>query len=307
MSFGFHIAKQSKVRTKKFDTYLDAIKGEVKEFGITLIQIFTHGPRSYNKNNIEYKDVKNYCSNNKIEIICHSSYLSNSLWNKINDNKCFNHIKAQMLSCDELNVTQFVLHLPKNTNDVIFDCMKKLGKIKPKNLIISLEMKPLKPHENKTQETPEKINNLCVVLKKLDYKEWNICVDTAHLWGAGIDVAKKEDVRKWLSDLKYPDKIGLFHLNGSFAKKGSFKDKHAIPFSNDDLIWKNVVDENVFDYYKENSDYKFSMKDIKKTGLYEFITFAKLNNIPIVYEINRGNVKYTKFVMDMTKKILNGD
>lgn len=311
MAFGFHVAKSSKVRDKSFSTYLQAIKEETTDFGTNLAQIFTHGPRTYSENKMDYKAIKTYCHQNNITLICHSSYMSNALWNKVADKTAkghasmLGHLKAQMEACAKLGIEQFVLHLPKGTNEHILECMKVLGKIKPPSVILSLEMKPLKPHANTTQETPEKINALCETLQTLEYKEWNICVDTAHLWGAGVELTKKPDMRKWLAGLKYPERIGLLHINGSFATKGSFKDKHAIAFSNEDLIWGKAIKEELVDYYQTDPDIAIdkAMPSIKTTGIYELFKFAKSNNIPIVFEINRGKTKYTKFLLGVFKSV----
>ena len=56
------------------------------------------------------------------------------------------------------------------------------------------------------------------------------CVDTAHLWGSGVDIAGDEGVNRAVEDLD--DAIGLerlrlLHVNDSAVERGSYRDVHA--------------------------------------------------------------------------------
>ena len=56
------------------------------------------------------------------------------------------------------------------------------------------------------------------------------CVDTAHLWGSGVDIAGDEGVARAVGDLD--DAIGLerlrlLHVNDSAVECGSYRDVHA--------------------------------------------------------------------------------
>jgi len=116
-----------------------------------------------------------------------------------------------------------------------------------------------------TYETPAKINHLTQLIGADSW--WGWCVDTAHLWGAGVNIRAEADMEAWLAAIK-PGVIKLFHLNGSYAEMGSGADKHAIALGEGDLIWHGIP-------YQES-------------GVSAIVRYAKKHNIPIVCEINRG-------------------
>jgi deoxyribonuclease-4 len=56
------------------------------------------------------------------------------------------------------------------------------------------------------------------------------CVDTAHLWGSGVDIGGRDGVNRAVQDLD--DAIGLerlrlLHVNDSAVERGSYRDVHA--------------------------------------------------------------------------------
>jgi len=56
-----------------------------------------------------------------------------------------------------------------------------------------------------------------------------VCVDTAHLHGAGYDLARSyDDVWAKYSDALDPERLGMLHLNDSKAALGSRLDRHEL-------------------------------------------------------------------------------
>ena len=56
-----------------------------------------------------------------------------------------------------------------------------------------------------------------------------ICLDTAHLWGAGFDLTSAAAARKMVDrfdDLVGLDRLYLIHLNDSPVARGSGRDRH---------------------------------------------------------------------------------
>ena len=57
-----------------------------------------------------------------------------------------------------------------------------------------------------------------------------ICLDTAHLWGAGYDVSTKESLDLMINEFNLVvgvNRLKLLHLNDTFYKLDSKKDRHA--------------------------------------------------------------------------------
>ena len=271
---GVHVSRSSKVLDdKKSVDMSDAIIRDLDILGLNAAQIFTHGPRFIVENKMDYKKIINNCPD--IDLSVHSAYPSVNIWKitkeNINDKsskKFTSDIEVQLNACKKINAWGLVLHITKQLPKQVAYVMNKV--LKPisikHNVKIILEMVSNKSADD-TYETPDKINYLTSLL---DHKEdwWCWCVDTAHLWGAGVDIRSYSNMKKWINNIKHPKKIEMFHLNGSSAKLGSGSDKHEIPFCSDDLIWCNV--------------------DPNKSGLRSIVEFSVKNNITIICEINRG-------------------
>lgn len=231
------------------------------------LQIFTHGPKNTKQNNYSIPMIKSAAK--KVPIFSHSTYSSHP-WK----GKNIQHIKDQLMACKELGLSGLVIHLPKDESSVVANTMLK---ITDPNMLIILEMTSVIPHDTKTYESPDKIDNLCAEIDDIGNEHgksinYGICIDTSHVWAANQDMRDYNHVKKWLKSLIYKDKIKLFHLNGTTIQLGGHKDIHSIPMSPEDVIWSNMLWDN--------------------TGIKAIKEFAKERNIPIIMEINRGDEKY---------------
>jgi len=299
---GIHVSKISKIlhiksQSNTLRSMLNAIIDNIIELKINAVQIFTHGPRNYNANEMDYNAIKTYCKAHNIYIVVHSTYLTQP-WKINNENKSslrskttLSHIKSQLKACHLVGAAGLVVHLPKynletNSSQKISETMKILKPLCIKFKVpILLEISAHKLDES--YASPDHLNELCQTLKKKNKScIWGICVDTAHIYASNIDISSATQAKKWISKLKYPRKIHLFHLNGTIIKFGSNKDVHAIPFAQDDVMW-NAQD-----------------KDIKQMGGYIFVRFCKKNHIPIILEINRGTKSEAQTSLNVIKQLL---
>lgn len=276
---GVHVTKESHVLDDKSSAsdLSDAILRDLDALDLNCAQVFTHGPRFMVPNNLDHQAIKDVTGD--IDLSVHSAYPTTSIWKLSGvtdsaDKKRLGALKMQLDACAKIGAWGLVLHINKiNPDDaaavmqIIKRCVKKSG------TKIILEMVSSKADPNKTYETPEKIDNLTTLIGA-DESWWGWCVDTAHLWGAGVDIKSYDSMKSWLDRLVYKKKIFMFHLNGSSAIRGSGKDKHEIAFGPDDLIWYGIKPEN--------------------SGVRAIVEFAEARSIPIICEINRGteaNVK----------------
>jgi len=311
VKLGVHIAKVSHVLptpNKNRKTMLDAIKKDCTELKLNCCQIFVSGPRSSKMNPMSYNDIKKYCDDEKINIYAHSNYMSVGIFNVNKDNKetpksknAIKTVLTQMEACDQLGSHGLVVHLSKKTPEEIIDSLKVLYPlIKKFKTPLLLEQPAKKPAylENKilTYETPEKINKLTeLIIKELPNLIWGWCLDTAHLYSAGIELDDFKITKKYFDDLKYPTYIKLFHLNGmSLEQFGTGKDVHRVVFGDDDDIWNPDchIDDGCI------------MKEIKKSSMWIIVQFAKKNNIDVIMEINRGAYEQIKFATETLQRII---
>lgn len=284
---GVHVDKASKVLDNKHVDEMDrAILRDLNKLGLNAAQIFTHNPRSGIASKMNYEQVKKATSD--IDLTVHGTYTSVAIWKVTEENKKTEKSKSlllqftnQLKAVKEINAWCIVLHIIKLLPAQVVETMKILKPIAEKiGVKIALEMVANKA-DNKTYETPEKIDNLINLLGDADW--YGFVIDTAHLWGAGIDCSDYKMMHKWLNSLKHKNKIIMFHLNGSYADRGSGKDKHAIAFSSEDKIWHGIKPES--------------------SGVKAIVEFAKAHKNTIICEINRGTEKEVIQSLEIIKKM----
>lgn len=290
MLLGIHVTKSSHVLDDKTteSTMSQSIIRDLNELKLNSAQIFTHGPKFIVANKVDYEEVEKISKN--INLSVHSAYPTVSIWKiksdvSTDDKKTIDKINQQLIACKKIGAWGLVLHVTKIKPETVFRVMNIL---KPyaisSGVKIVIEMVSSKADPNTTYETPEKINNLTNMLEEKNESDWwGWCVDTAHLWGAGVDVKSYENMSTWLNNIEYKNKIVMFHLNGSSVVRGSGKDKHEIVFSKYDKIWSKCAP--------------------MKSGAAAVVEFAKMYKIPMICEINRGSEKEVKTSISKLKNI----
>lgn len=286
---GVHVDKASKVLDdrRSFDME-DAIGRDINKLGLNAAQIFTHNPRSSVATNMDYDLVKK--ATDDIDLTVHGTYTSVAIWKVTEENKTSPKSKSlllqftnQLKAVKSINAWCLVLHIIKLLPEQVVETMKILKPIAQKiDVQIALEMVANKA-DDKTYETPEKIDNLINLLGDANLNWYGFVIDTAHLWGAGIDCSSYNNMKKWLDNIVHKHKIVMFHLNGSYADRGSGKDKHAIAFSAEDKIWYGIKPES--------------------SGVRAVVEFAKKHKITIICEINRGTEKETIKSLEIIKNL----
>lgn len=301
---GVHVAKVSKVLEKrKRKTYLEAIQDDVKKLNLGCVQIFVAGPANSRIAKMDYGAIKTFCDESKINLYVHGSYLTIGIFSLTTENKdtpkskaAIKHLSNQMIACDALGSKGFVIHLPKKPPQFVIDALKVIiPLLKKYKTPFMFEMPASKPDE-RTYETPEKMDVLNDLLFKNypKFTNWSWVIDTAHLWSCGVEVDEIKVMKKWFKDLKYPEKIGLFHLNGSSLEHfETGKDKHRVVFGTEDDIW----------YQDANIEDGLEMKKIKKSTIWQIAKFTKKYRLDLICEINRGDFKEIKFSMESLNKI----
>ncbi len=266
--FGIHTGIQYNIYIEKF-----------KE--LNTIQLFTHGPRSTKKINI---DIKEFCSKTKkINVFVHSSYLT-IWWSE--KPYIINHILDQIKVSISIKAKGFVVHLPQINPNLLIEKIKQLlSLINNKNLKIIFEMTSI--GDKNIYSKPEQLNELINIFinNKITHKEVGICIDTAHIYTGSAKIYTYNEAKKYIQSIKNKKYIASFHLNGNEYKyDGSSGDKHAIPLDSKDKIWKNI--------------------DYKSSGCKFIIDWCKKNKTSYILEINperhtiKGIQKFINLVYD---------
>ena len=290
LKLGVHVSQKSLVIDSKSKLEIsEAIKRDTKPLNLNCAQIFTHGPRIAIENKLDASAIHDM---KDIEVSVHSCYSTVGLWkinaenkNSPSSKKKIREFIDQIKASKAVNADCLVVHIAKRYADEIQYTMNNILKpiAKKEGVVIGLEMVASKADDNKTYESPEKLNNL-ITLLGIDDDSYGIVVDTAHIHAAGQSIRTYEEMNNWLKRLVFNKKIIMFHLNGCFSERGSGKDKHAIPFTPDDLIWRGIHP--------------------MESGLRAVVEFAYRKKIPLICEINRGTPAQVKEFISIVKELV---
>jgi endonuclease IV len=226
-------------------------------------QIFTHGPRNTNRNDVDYEEVKKL--SNIIKIYVHEPYTVHIFKG---DDRMFELMLDVFRAANSCGSSGVVIHLPRATVSVVVTNVCRLLVMLTEEQIhvpIILETPSNKPHPTMSWESPEKLTLLCSAFraKGVSSAQVGICIDTAHVYAGGAQIATRKDVTAYLKALPI-EWVHLFHLNGNEYEYPKSGDKHAIPLSPLDAIWRG--------------------KKYEESGCYEFIEWARGFRIPTLFE-----------------------
>lgn len=208
------------------------------ENGVTIkanaLQVFTGNPRggamrSYSPQEIDR--VRQKLESHFKTLICHAPYALNLASDKADIRQSARDLLGRALDhADQLGAEGLVLHPGSH---------KGQGRAKGIALIIQGLEEVLSQKDRQTRiylegmtgsghEIGGDLRDLADIRKGLaGDRQPLICLDTAHLWGAGIDISSPAHLKDLLEDHFPLDAIGCLHLNDSKVAFGSKKDVHA--------------------------------------------------------------------------------
>jgi len=253
LQLGCHISKNI--------SYLHSIETEherMSKYGITMncIQLFATGPRSYlhNMNDELINEIKKikYLKAEKTNVVIHGGYYDHP-WNETLNPQIVKNINFELEVNKKMDGLGVILHLPKKPINVIIEGIKKLNLISK----IILEMESYHATEN-TYETPAKLHKLISELDSKGFKDVGVCIDTAHLHSAGVDIRSYDNSQKYIDELKYKLNIPtIIHFNDQKFAFESGRDHH-MPLTygtiwneyNPDTGSKKLIDSGIIPFLK---------------------------------------------------------
>lgn len=184
--------------------------------------------------NCEHDDVRQFLKFRRVRfdnLYCHASYWVNlaSL-----GNNGYPQLRREIMLAKRLEFTHLVLHagsargaLHKNEGiDALAQALNKLF-AQERDIIILLENTC---HSNLAVGSD--IFDFQQLLEKINYPERiGFCIDTAHAYSYGYDIASIEGQVNFIAVLEKAigiERIELIHLNDTMEKLGSFIDRHGV-------------------------------------------------------------------------------
>lgn len=250
----------------------DAILSKIATSPSVAVQIFTHGPLKINtgesggpvmNDGIDIGKIKKI--SRQTNIFVHSPYTQNIFKD---DRKSFDLMLDVMKTSEECGAAGVVIHLPRGTVTTVITGVKRLMKMMDERKLVTpiiLETPSNKEHPTMSWESPEKLTKLCTAMEDAGITKARVglCIDTAHVYAGGAKFVTRKEAVKYIKGLPL-EWLKLIHLNGNEYEYPKGNDKHAIPGSSEDAIWKG--------------------KKYNESGVIEFVEMARGYSIPVIFE-----------------------
>jgi len=205
------------------------------ESGCESFQIFVKPNRQWRLPKISQEEADMFCQGaEKFSIypVAHSSYLLNlASSNETVLNKSIETLIAELEACDLLKIKNLVLHPGSHGGDG-----EELGLRRIRDSLFSV-FKRFKGHCNICLELTAgtgfnlgyRFEHIAWLIKNGPSEKLTVCLDTAHVFGAGYDISNDKEYKKIESSFEQTigwEKLECLHLNDSKCELGTRKDRH---------------------------------------------------------------------------------
>ncbi|HPG31649.1 MAG TPA: deoxyribonuclease IV [bacterium] len=204
--------------------------------GAEYVQIFISNPRAWADAKISEEEAELFIEKKKTSAICgvavHMPYLPNTASpEKIVYRKSIAHLKKNIDAAESIGADFYIIHPGKSMGSDTDKAIKRVADAV--NILISNTKRIPVLIENTAGQGSElgfTFFQLGAMLDRIkNKKRCGICLDTAHLFGAGYDFSNKTNLDKMLKELKSNFDISFvkaFHLNDTTVNLGSNVDRH---------------------------------------------------------------------------------
>jgi deoxyribonuclease-4 len=216
--------------------FSEAVK-RAKDIGCECMQIFVNAPQRWNPISIPEAEIEKFVEKNKKEninpVVIHSIYLINLA----SSNPFFYEASIKSL-IDDMQKAKKIGALGVNfhvgsTKGKKFDEVIYKVVLACRNVLSAVPDGPHLILENSAGAGDiigDKLAELGVIIKKVNSDRVKVCLDTAHAFASGYNLATKEGLEETLKE--FDKKIGIdnlvcLHLNDSAVPWGSQRDRHA--------------------------------------------------------------------------------
>ena len=214
---------------------------KAESINCTAMQIFIRNPRGYSRKKLRDEEIKAF-KKKRIEtgispLIVHGSYILN-LASKDKDlrEKTVALVKDDLKICNKIGAELYVIHFGSNVDK---DSGIKFIKDALREILTGYKGKTVLLLENTAGEGNKlgsNIDEISKVIKGLPVgrplglgMKAGICLDSAHLFAAGVDIRKKVSLNRFIREFDSKvglNKLKLLHLNDSLYELGAHKDRH---------------------------------------------------------------------------------
>jgi deoxyribonuclease-4 len=226
------------IHTSISQGYAEAVRtGD--DMGAEVVQIFVRANMNWSKKRIldyEIEEYREALMNAKSvrRVIAHCSYLINlASDNNTTVKRSISLMAEEIEICERLGIDTYVIHpgshrgqgVEVGINKVVDGLMMVGERLKSASVAITFETTA-----GSGFQIGSRLEEIITLVKSTSHFIRNgICLDTAHLFGAGYDIVKEEVYESILKQIKTEfglDIIRVVHMNDSKVKCGSNRDRH---------------------------------------------------------------------------------
>lgn len=242
--FGAHMSVSSMKYESKLDIIKDAFK-EISKLGGNCIQIFIASPLERLRVKILDKyspiatDLKIFIETNKYKLFVHSPYILNLGRKTLSPQDAY-WIKSfyyQLQISDKIGACGYIIHVGKHLelnkedsiNYMYISLLYLVNRIIKEKMQIKILLETAAGQGTEMLTSLYELAEFYNRFNSEQKKHIKICIDTCHIYSAGIDIGSKIKIKNFFKDFNDSignDNIGLIHLNDSKTEFNSHKDRH---------------------------------------------------------------------------------
>ena len=221
---------------------------EIQELGGNFIQIFVDNPRgTFNPNLItKYNKIgdkiKEYLSDNIMSMVIHAPYTLNFAKDIDHKSIQFKTICNELIVADKIGAIGCVIHVGKSLkltdkkalSNMLLSLRYIVKFIKDNNLKFKLILETAAGQGTEMFVTEnnsiEYLSNFYHMFNEEEKKHLKICIDTCHIFSAGIDISTRKKVKYFFRTVDLilgTENVALIHFNDSQTPYNSHVDRHA--------------------------------------------------------------------------------
>lgn len=231
---GSHIPKDKK-------GVLGSLKA-VEGMGANCFQIFASprigklSDKSFEAMKQEAPAVRNYLSDRKYKLYIHLPYTLNTAKDASSEEPYWiDAIYKELFLANGFGAEGCVLHVgkavklkPVQALENMYECIKIIiDKMRDEELNTRLFLETAAGQGTELCVTLDELSDFYGRFSEEEKRYLGICVDTAHIWGAGWDMKEPEKLFKEINEKIGLKNVGIVHFNNSRVANGGKVDRHA--------------------------------------------------------------------------------
>ncbi len=207
-----------------------AVENIIK-IGGNCLQIFSTSPRMWRFPRLDEDKIRRFIEKRQRfsvdPVYFHASYLINLADGGDTGKKSIQMLISELNLAARLGIRGSVVHIgsfkkKEPDYDLVVSNIKSVLANMPENVFFIIE-------NSATRKIGRQLSEIALIMDRLADKRVRVCLDTCHLFAAGVDVRDKNTMESYLQDFEKSiglEYLELWHFNDSRDRLGDLRDRH---------------------------------------------------------------------------------